>query len=54
MPAVREIPIRRCLPSEDVVSFSECRNNLSANINRVRETRCRVRREEPIVSACGF
>ena len=39
MPAVREMPIRRCRPSEDVVPFSECRNNLSAYISRVRETR---------------
>ena len=38
MPAVREMPIRRCRPSEDVVPFSECRNNLSAYIIRVRET----------------
>ena len=38
MPAVREMPIRRCRPSEDVVPFSECRNNLSAYITRVRET----------------
>lgn len=38
MPAVREMPIRRCRPSEDVVPFSECRNNLSAYIGRVQET----------------
>ena len=38
MPAVREMPIRRCRPSEDVVPFSECRNNLSAYINHVRVT----------------
>ena len=38
MPAVREMPIRRCRPSVDVVPFSECRNNLSAYITRVRET----------------
>ena len=38
MPAVREMPVRRCRPSEDVVPFSECRNNLSAYIARVRET----------------
>ena len=38
MPAVREMPIRRCRPSEDVVPFSECRNNLSMYITRVRET----------------
>ena len=38
MSAVRDMPIRRCRPSEDVVPFSECRNNLSAYINRVRET----------------
>ena len=39
MPAVRDMPIRRCRPSEDVVPFSECRNNLSAYISRVRKTR---------------
>lgn len=39
MPEVREMPIRRCRPSKDVVPFSECRNNLSAYISRVRETR---------------
>jgi prevent-host-death family protein len=38
MPVVREMPIRRCRPSEDVVPFSECRNNLSMYITRVRET----------------
>ncbi len=38
MPKVREMPIRRCRPSEDTVPFSECRNNLSAYIGRVRET----------------
>ncbi|MBO4709867.1 MAG: type II toxin-antitoxin system Phd/YefM family antitoxin [Kiritimatiellae bacterium] len=38
MPAVREMPVRRCRPSEDVVPFSECRNNLSHYITRVRET----------------
>ena len=38
MPAVRELPVRRCRPSEDVVPFSECRNNLSAYIGRVQET----------------
>ena len=38
MSAVREMPLRRCRPSEDVVPFSECRNNLSLYINRVRET----------------
>ena len=36
---VLDLPISRCRPSEDVVPFSECRNNLSAYINRVRETR---------------
>jgi len=35
---VRNMPLRRCRPSEDVVPFSECRNNLSAYITRVRET----------------
>ncbi len=34
-----EPPVRRCRPSEDIVPFSECRNNLSACITRVRETR---------------
>ncbi len=38
MSAVREMLLRRCRPSEDVVPFSECRNNLSMYINRVRET----------------
>ena len=38
MPAVHALPIRRCRPSEDVVPFSECRNNLSMYITRVRET----------------
>ena len=38
MPKVRELPIRRCRPSEDVVPFSECRNNLSMYIGRVHET----------------
>ena len=33
-----DLPISRCRPSEDVVPFSECRNNLSAYITRVRET----------------
>ena len=31
-------PLRRCRPSEDVVPFSECRNNLSMYITRVHET----------------
>ena len=35
---VLDLPISRCRPSEDVVPFSECRNNLSAYINRVRGT----------------
>jgi len=38
MPAARELPVRRCRPSEDVVPFSECRNNLSAYIGRVQST----------------
>ena len=38
MPDVCDLPLRRCRPSEDVVPFSECRNNLSMYINRVRET----------------
>ena len=33
------MPLRRCRPSEDVIPFSECRNNLSTYIARVRETR---------------
>ena len=35
---VLDLPISRCRPSEDVVPFSEYRNNLSAYINRMRET----------------
>ena len=31
-------PIRRCRPSEDIVPFSECRNKLSAIIERTRKT----------------
>ena len=38
MQKVLDTPIRRCRPSEDVVPFSECRNNLSTYIGRVRET----------------
>ena len=38
MPQVLDTPIRRCRPSEDVVPFSECRNNLSMYIGRVRKT----------------
>lgn len=38
MSKVLDLPISRCRPSEDVVPFSECRNNLSAYITRVRET----------------
>ena len=38
MSKVRNMPLRRCRPSEDIVPFSECRNNLSAYITRVRET----------------
>ena len=38
MSKTNDLPISRCRPSEDVVPFSECRNNLSAYINRVRET----------------
>ena len=33
-----ESPIRRCRPSEDIVPFSECRNKLSAMIERTRKT----------------
>ncbi len=39
MSKTNDLPIRRCRPSEDVVPFSEYRNNLSAYINRMRETR---------------
>ena len=38
MSKTNDLPIRRCRPSEDVVPFSEYRNNLSAYINRMRET----------------
>lgn len=38
MPHTIASPLRRCRPSEDVVPFSECRNNLSAYIERARET----------------
>lgn len=38
MSAVRELPVHRCRPSEDIVPFSECRNNLSAYMGRVQET----------------
>ena len=38
MSRVLDLPISRCRPSEDVVPFSECRNNLSMYITRVRET----------------
>lgn len=38
MPKVLDMPIRRCRPSKDVVPFSECRNNLSTYIGRVRKT----------------
>ena len=37
MSKVLDLPTHRCRPSEDVVPFSECRNNLSACITRVRE-----------------
>ena len=39
MPKTLDFPLRRCRPSEDVIPFSECRNNLSTYIARVRETR---------------
>ena len=39
MPKTLDMPLRRCRPSEDVIPFSECRNNLSTYIARVRETR---------------
>jgi len=38
MPYMLDVPVRRCRPSEDVVPFSECRNNLSSYIERARET----------------
>ena len=38
MPTLLNLPIKRCRPSEDVVPFSECRQNLSSYINRPRET----------------
>ena len=38
MTKVRDMPLRRCRPSEDIVPFSECRNNLAMYIGRVRET----------------
>ena len=38
MKAAKKLPLRPCRPSEDVVPFSECRNNLSTYIARVRET----------------
>ena len=38
MSKTNDLPINRCRPSEDVVPFSECRNNRSAYITRVRET----------------
>ena len=38
MPNVVNSDLRRCRPSEDVVPFSECRNNLSMYIAHVRET----------------
>ena len=38
MPTLLDLPIKRCRPSEDIVPFSECRQNFSAYINRPRET----------------
>ena len=38
MPTLLNLPIKRCRPSEDVVPFSECRQNFSSYINRPRET----------------
>ena len=38
MQKVLDMPLRRCRPSEDIVPFSECRNNLSMYIGRVHET----------------
>ena len=39
MSRTHEFSLHRCRPSEDIIPFSECRNNLSTYINRVRETR---------------
>jgi antitoxin YefM len=38
MSAIAQRPLRRCRPSEDVVPFSECRNNFSAYIGQVQST----------------
>ena len=38
MPTLIDLPIKRCRPSEDVIPFSECRQNFSTYINRPRET----------------
>ena len=38
MPTLSDLPIKRCRPSEDVVPFSECRQNFSTFINRPRQT----------------
>ena len=39
MSRTHEFSLHRCRPSEDIIPFSECRNNLSTYISRVRETR---------------
>lgn len=36
MTQVLDAPLRRCRPSEDVVSLSECRDNLSRDIETSR------------------
>jgi len=60
MPYTLENTVRRCRPSEDVVPFSECRNNLSAYIERARETHRTTlvtqngRAAAYIVNACDF
>ena len=38
MSTLLDLPIKRCRPSEDVIPFSECRQNFSSYINRPRET----------------
>ena len=38
MPMTAELPIKRCRPSEDTVSFSECRNNFSSIIAKANRT----------------
>ena len=38
MPMIAELPIKRCRPSEDIVPFSECRNNFSSFIAKASKT----------------